>query len=88
MGIYIRLVYCLLTLYMLLILIRWSGPWLNIELKSKRLAWISTITDPLIEQMRKLLPSMGPVDFGPLASLVLIWLVRALSMRVIFGIGA
>lgn len=85
MPIFIRGVYSVLTLYMLLILIRWIGPWLGLDPKSGRLRWISRITDPLIDQMRRVLPSLGPFDFGPMAALVLVWLVRALSIRIFIG---
>ena len=71
------------TLYMLLILLRWTGPWLELDLYGGRLRWIPQLTDPLFNQMRRILPAMGPVDFAPLASLLIVWLVRQCIVLVI-----
>ncbi len=81
--VYVRIAYSVLTLYMMLILLRWFGPWLGLEVTAGRLAWVARLTDPLITRLRKVLPHMGPVDFGPLAALVLVWFVRILSVRIL-----
>ncbi len=77
-ALYIRIAYSLLTLYMMLILLRWFGPAMSMDFAKGRLVWIARLTDPLISRLRKLLPNMGPIDFGPLAALVLVLLVRIL----------
>lgn len=83
MDLYLRITHSVLTLYMMLILLRWFGPWLSLEVTGGRLAWVAWLTDPLITRLRKVLPHMGPVDFGPLAALVLVWFVRILSVRIL-----
>lgn len=83
MDLYLRIAHSVLTLYMMLILLRWFGPWMSLEVTAGRLAWVGRLTDPLITRLRKVLPHMGPVDFGPLAALVLIWFVRILSVRIL-----
>lgn len=70
-----------LTLYMLAILTRWAGSWLQLNTRSWWMRIIAAITDPLIQVMRKLLPPMGPVDWGPIAALVAVWLVRIVLVR-------
>ncbi len=80
MDLYLRITHSILTLYMMLILLRWFGPWLSLEVTAGRLAWVARLTDPLITRLRRVLPNMGPVDFGPIAALVLVWLVRILSV--------
>jgi YggT family protein len=74
----VRLVYSALTLYMVLIILRWLGGWLELEVEFGRLRWISRVTEPLIDRLRKILPSMGPLDFGPIAALLLVWVVRVI----------
>ena len=69
-----------LTLYMLLILLRWTAPFLELELRGRWLAWIPKLTDPLIELMRRLLPPMGPMDWGPIAAVVAVWIVRLIIL--------
>ncbi len=83
MDLYPRLTHSVLTLYMMLILLRWFGPWMSLEVTAGRLSWVGRLTDPLITRLRKVLPHMGPVDFGPLAALVLVWFVRILSVRIL-----
>lgn len=71
-----RTIYSIATIYMLMILIRWTAPHLDIDLNNKRWKYISKLTDPLIKIMRKILPPLGPMDFGPLTALIAVWLIR------------
>lgn len=66
----------LLTLYMMAILLRWLAPWLEVELSRGPLSLIPRLVDPLISLLRRLLPPMGPMDWGPLAAVVLVWIAR------------
>ncbi len=79
-GMVIRAVYSGLTLYMLLILLRWISPWLQLDLRNRRLRWVTRLTDPLIDGLRRVLPPMGPMDFGPVAALFVVWVVRSISV--------
>jgi YggT family protein len=78
MNLPMRLLYALITLYMMLIIVRWLGGWLGLEVEFGRLRWVSKATDPLLNWLRRVLPHMGPVDFGPIAALLILWLVRIL----------
>lgn len=75
-----RLVGSALTLYMLVILTRWVGPWLEIDFHQGLWRWIPRLADPLIARMRQILAQlvgpMGPVDWSPIAALMLVWFVR------------
>lgn len=82
-GVAARAAADLLTLYMLLILVRWLAPHLQVDLHTKPLRWIGKVTDPLLDAMRRLLPPMGPMDFAPLAALFAVWVVRELSVRML-----
>ncbi|MFP4501476.1 MAG: YggT family protein [Candidatus Hydrogenedentota bacterium] len=66
----------LLTLYMMAILLRWFGTWLELDEGAWWMRLIAQITDPLITAIRRLLPPMGPVDWGPMGALIVVWLVR------------
>lgn len=72
-----------LTLYMLLILLRWFGPWLSLDVEGGPLRWVSRLTDPLIKRLRRAIPPLGPADFGPLAALLLVWLLREVSLSIL-----
>ncbi len=66
----------LLTLYMMAILLRWLAPWLEVELSRGPLRLIPRLVDPLVGLLRRLLPPMGPMDWGPLAAVILVWIAR------------
>ena len=87
-AVFVRAVNTAFTLYMLLILVRWAAPWLQLDLHSRRLQWIGRLTDPLINLMRRLLPPMGPLDFGPLAALIAVWIAREIILRIVLGTGS
>ena len=78
-----RAVYNLLTLYMLAVMLRWFGAWIGLEMEYGRWKVLARITDPVLSRVRKILPSMGPVDFAPLATLFFVWVIRELSRQLI-----
>ena len=73
-----NIIYSGCTLYMIAILLRWLGPWLNIEFHARPWKWIPPVTDPLLESIRKILPVMGPMDWSPVAALAGLWILRLL----------
>jgi uncharacterized protein YggT (Ycf19 family) len=81
----VHAIYSISAFYMLLILLRWLGPWLEVNTDAGRLAWVGRITEPLIQRVRRLLPNMGPIDFGPIATLFLVWLVRTAALLAVIG---
>lgn len=77
-----RLVGSALTLYMLAIVIRWTAPALDLDLHARRLSWIPRITDPFVGRVRqgllRLVGTLEPMDWSPVAALFLVWFVRLL----------
>jgi YggT family protein len=71
-------IFSLCTLYMMAILLRWLGRFLEIDLDTPRLRWIARITDPLIGLFRRILPDMGPFDWSPVAALLSVFILRLL----------
>jgi len=70
-----------LTLYMMALLLRWTAPFLEVDLRAPRLRWLPRLTDPLINAMRRMLPAMGPMDWGPVAAVVFVWIVRLVLVQ-------
>lgn len=70
-----------LTLYMLAILVRWTAQWIELDVRSRRLRWLPRITDPLINLMRRVLPPTGPMDWGPIAAVVSVWVLRLVLVQ-------
>jgi len=88
LALIVRAVYAVGTLYMMAILLRWLGPWLDLDLYSRRLAWIRIITDPLINAIRGVLPTLGPMDFAPLIALLTVWIARTLVVGMLLSLHA
>lgn len=78
-----RAVYNLMTLYMLAVILRWMGAWIGLETEYGRWRFLARITDPVLNRVRTILPSMGPVDFSPLATLFFVWILREVSRQLI-----
>ncbi len=76
-----RALNALLTIYMMLILLRWLAPWLQLDVFNRWLRWAWRLTDPLINAMRRMLPPMGPIDFAPLAALFTVFLFRLIVLQ-------
>jgi uncharacterized protein YggT (Ycf19 family) len=82
-----RLVYSLATLYMMAILLRWLAPWLEIDLEMNPWRRLRTVADPLVDHVRRMLPPMGPADFGPPAAVFLVWLIRTVILTLLVGMN-
>jgi uncharacterized protein YggT (Ycf19 family) len=80
-------VYSGFTLYMLLILVRWLGPHLELDFYDVRLRWIARAVDPLLRTIRNAVPAVGPMDLGPLIAVLLFWIAREVAVRAIAGIS-
>lgn len=80
-GIAGRALNAVLTIYMMLILLRWLAAWLQLDVFDRRIRWAWRLTDPLINTMRRILPPMGPVDFAPIAALFVVFIVRFMVLR-------
>ncbi len=80
-GLVQALVYSAITLYMMLILLRWTSPFLSINMNQSWLRWIPSLTDPLLNLIRRTLPPMGFADWTPVAALLILWVIRVLVVQ-------
>lgn len=84
-----RAVYAGFTIYMMMILLRWLGPYVHFDMENVRVRWIWRLTDPLIAKMRVIalehlkLPRIGSIDYGPALALFAVWIVRAIVLAVL-----
>jgi len=82
-GLPVHAAYTVFTLYMMVILLRWSAAYLQIDLYNPRLRWVKTITDPLINLVKRYVPTLGPVDFSVLVALVIVYVARELTVGIL-----
>ena len=67
-----------LNLYGYIIIARALITWLNPSPFNPIVQVICKITDPVLEPVRRMLPSFGGLDFSPMVVLVLIWMLNAM----------
>lgn len=81
MAIVIRLILLLITLYQVILFLRVMLSWFRIDPYTNPFARILyTLTEPLLEPIRAILPSTGMIDFSPLVA----FLMLAVLERVLF----
>ena len=65
------------SLLMTAILIRVVGSWLGVGRYNRWMRPFYTVTDWLVEPIRRRLPPFGPIDLSPVAAYLLLLLLRA-----------
>ncbi len=70
-----------ISLYMLAILLRWTAPYISLNLYQRGLNIIPELTDPFLKLIRRVLPPMGFVDWSPVAGVLLLWVLRVVLVR-------
>jgi YggT family protein len=45
--------------------------------------WLDSVVEPMLAPIRRILPTVGPLDFSPFVLLILIQLVQDLLVRVL-----
>ena len=68
----------LLTIYGYLIIARAVISWLNPNPYNPLIRFIHTVTDPVLEPIRRLLPDMGGIDISPFVVMIIIWFIMSL----------
>jgi len=68
----------LLKIYGYLIIARAIMSWMNPNPNNPAIKFIHMVTDPVLEPIRRLLPSMGGVDFSPFVAMIIIWFLMSL----------
>lgn len=74
-------IYSAISLYMIIILLRWTAPFLSLDMNRPWLRWMAPLTDPLLNLIRRTLPPMGFADWTPVAAVLLLWVLRVLLVQ-------
>ncbi len=71
-----------ITLYMLLIALRWFAPFIEFDVSAPSRRWVN-LADPPIELARRLIgQTAGPFDWAPIAVLLVLWIIRVILVGV------
>lgn len=76
-----RIVYTVATLYMILVILRWFGPFLEVDLSAPRWRYLRPLVDWPLARLREVVPALGPWDPSPIALLLLVWVARSLVVQ-------
>lgn len=85
MEIVIRAVHSGITIVMILVLLRWLGPWIGMELEYGKFRWIRSLMDPPFKVVRETVPIVGFIDLSPVIILFGLWFFRTLLVRIFLG---
>ncbi|MFP6582071.1 MAG: YggT family protein [Candidatus Hydrogenedentota bacterium] len=85
MEIAVRVAHSGITIYMILILLRWLAPHIGLELEYGRFRFLTRVVDPFLDAIRKSVPVRGPFDASPIIALFACWFVRTILVRILIG---
>ena len=63
------------SLLELAILVRVVASWIPALAGARWLRWAYTLSEPILEPLRRVLPTLGPIDISPLVALLLLQLI-------------
>jgi uncharacterized protein YggT (Ycf19 family) len=74
---YMHIVAGAITLYMLLVGVRWFAPYIELDLSHGPRLWVARLADPPVELARKAMgQTTGPFDWAPIVVMLVLWLLR------------
>lgn len=73
-----RLLAALIDLYSLVVLIAVVMSWVRVDPRHPLAVIVRSLTEPVLEPIRRMLPPIGGLDFSPMVLLLLLRLLRAM----------
>ena len=67
-----QLVQVVFQIYWLLIIVRVLISWVNPDPFNPIVQGLSRLTDPVLEPLRRVIPTIGPIDISPLVALLIL----------------
>lgn len=80
----IQLISLVIDAYILMIIVRAIISWFGMDSRQPVVAFLDRATDPVLNPIRNVIGSMGPIDISPLVAILLLSLLR----RAMFGLLA
>jgi YggT family protein len=75
-----QVIYLFSTLLIIAIIARSLLSWFNMDPRSPLIQALNSVTEPILEPIRRIMPRLGMIDFSPLvAILVLSFVARGLE---------
>lgn len=82
-----QLVQVLFQIYWLLIIVRVLISWVNPDPFNPIVQGLSRLTDPVLDPLRRVIPSIGPIDLSPLAALLILQALRYFLVQTLMDLS-
>ncbi len=83
----LQLISLAFTLYSFAIIARALLPWFNVSPYHPAMQFLIQITEPLLEPIRRSLPTIGGLDFSPMVALLILWFIEQLLRRLLLSLA-
>lgn len=82
-----RLVDIVLTVYIWIVIVRALVSWVGADPYNPIVTFLRRVTDPVLFQIRRFVPLIGPVDISPVVLILLVWLVRSFVVTTLYDVA-
>lgn len=82
-----QLVQVLFQICWLLIIVRVLISWVNPDPFNPIVQGLSRLTDPVLEPLRRVIPSIGPIDLSPLVALLILQALRYFLVQTLMDLS-
>jgi len=86
MGLLLRLLNLLFTLYSFAIIARALLSWFRISRYHPVARFLIEITEPVLAPLRRYIPPVGGLDFTPMVALILLWILEQMLRTLILAL--
>ena len=83
----IRLINLVLTLYMYIVIARALISWVNPDPYNPVVRFLRQVTDPVLDRMRRFIPSMGGLDLTPMILILIVVFVQSFLDVMVSQVG-
>lgn len=73
----------LLDIYIWIIIIRSLMSWISPDPRNPVVQLIHSVTDPVMEPFRKIIPPLGPIDISPMVLIFLLYFLKVMLVRML-----
>jgi YggT family protein len=71
------ILYGLVSIYILLIFVRIIFSWGMVSYSNRLMRFLVNTTEPMLGPLRRILPTLGPMDISPIVAFFILWLFQA-----------
>jgi YggT family protein len=79
-----QLLQMVFQVYTLILIVRVLITWVNPDPFNPVVQFLSRVTDPVLEPLRRVIPSLGPIDISPIIALLLLQALQHFIVRTLW----